>query len=202
MLYNYERVHSVYIKTTLLNTSQRWPSVTLWVTYNIHKYIYIYEYHDILSEIESIWFIYHASYRKVSIISPPCAWRAHRLTGAHRLNLSILCIFRNLFSRKTHQVTCTPISETFVWRVHWICHGNAHCCHEVAMKMSFPAQAALKCPYPASIGHLSSQYGPSRWETMLQCNVVSHWLTPYQDWSTNNTTHYWVSFDAINDVGR
>ena len=26
-------------------------------------------------------------------------------------------------------------------------------------------------------------YAPSKWETMLQCNVVSHWLVAYSKWS-------------------
>ena len=26
-------------------------------------------------------------------------------------------------------------------------------------------------------------YGLSQWETMLQCNVGSHWLSPYPEWS-------------------
>ena len=26
-------------------------------------------------------------------------------------------------------------------------------------------------------------YGLSQWETPIQCNVVSHWLSPYQEWS-------------------
>ena len=28
-----------------------------------------------------------------------------------------------------------------------------------------------------------SGYGLSQWETTLQCNVVSHWLSPYPEWS-------------------
>ena len=28
-----------------------------------------------------------------------------------------------------------------------------------------------------------SEYGLNQWETTLQCNVVSHWLTPYQECS-------------------
>ena len=31
------------------------------------------------------------------------------------------------------------------------------------------------------MGH--SGYGLSQWETTLQCNVVSHWLSPYAEWS-------------------
>ena len=27
-----------------------------------------------------------------------------------------------------------------------------------------------------------SEYGFSQWETTLQCNVVSHWLSPYSEW--------------------
>ena len=27
-----------------------------------------------------------------------------------------------------------------------------------------------------------SGYGLSQWETTLQCNVVSHWLSPYREW--------------------
>ena len=30
-------------------------------------------------------------------------------------------------------------------------------------------------------------YGISQWETTLQCNVVSHWLSPYPNWSLSNT---------------
>ena len=30
-----------------------------------------------------------------------------------------------------------------------------------------------------------SGYGLSQWETMLQCNVVPHWPSPYQEWSLN-----------------
>ena len=28
-----------------------------------------------------------------------------------------------------------------------------------------------------------SEYGLSQWETTLRCNVVSHWLSPYSEWS-------------------
>ena len=28
-----------------------------------------------------------------------------------------------------------------------------------------------------------SRYAPSQWETSLHCNDVSHWLSPYLDWS-------------------
>ena len=28
-----------------------------------------------------------------------------------------------------------------------------------------------------------SVYGPSQWQTALQCNAVSHWLGPYTEWS-------------------
>ena len=28
-----------------------------------------------------------------------------------------------------------------------------------------------------------SGYGISQWETMLHCNVVYHWLSPYQEWA-------------------
>ena len=28
-----------------------------------------------------------------------------------------------------------------------------------------------------------SRYGLSQWETTLHCNVVSHWLSPYPEWS-------------------
>ena len=28
-----------------------------------------------------------------------------------------------------------------------------------------------------------SGYGLSQWKTTLHCNVVSHWLSPYQEWS-------------------
>ena len=28
-----------------------------------------------------------------------------------------------------------------------------------------------------------SGYGLSQWETTLHCNVISHWLSPYTDWS-------------------
>ena len=28
-----------------------------------------------------------------------------------------------------------------------------------------------------------SGYGHSQWKTTLQCNVVSHWLSPYPEWS-------------------
>ena len=33
-----------------------------------------------------------------------------------------------------------------------------------------------------------SGYGLSQWETMLQCTVVSHWLSPYSEWSLDITT--------------
>ena len=34
----------------------------------------------------------------------------------------------------------------------------------------------------------SSGYGLSQWETMLHCNIVSHWLSSYPEWSLQ----YWT----------
>ena len=31
-----------------------------------------------------------------------------------------------------------------------------------------------------------SVYGLSQWETTLHCNVVSHWLSPYKEWTLYN----------------
>ena len=41
---------------------------------------------------------------------------------------------------------------------------------------------------PLHMGHIyqhrdQSSYAPSQWETLLQCNNVSHWLGAYLDWS-------------------
>ena len=36
-------------------------------------------------------------------------------------------------------------------------------------------------------------YGLSQWETMLLCNIVSHWLSPYLEWS------YWVWAQPMRD---
>ena len=35
-----------------------------------------------------------------------------------------------------------------------------------------------------------SGYGISQWETTLQCNVVSHWLSPYTKWSLCHRAPY------------
>ena len=45
------------------------------------------------------------------------------------------------------------------------------------------------------IHHISwdhSGYGLSQWEKTLLCNVVSHWLSPYQEWSLSKgrLTHW------------
>ena len=39
--------------------------------------------------------------------------------------------------------------------------------------------SALGCNTQGSV------YAPSQWETLLQCNDVSHWLGAYLDWSLN-----------------
>ena len=35
-----------------------------------------------------------------------------------------------------------------------------------------------------------SRYGLSQWGTTLKCNVVSYWLSPYQEWSLYIPSHY------------
>ena len=35
-----------------------------------------------------------------------------------------------------------------------------------------------------------SEYGLSQWETTLQCSIVTHWLSPYQELSTLNRDHF------------
>ena len=42
-------------------------------------------------------------------------------------------------------------------------------------------------------------HGLAQWETTLQCNVVSHWLSPCTGWSLHRTPHttpLWVSYEV------
>ena len=34
-------------------------------------------------------------------------------------------------------------------------------------------------------------YGLSQWEMSLHCNIISHWLKPYPEWSLNLIQAYW-----------
>ena len=42
-----------------------------------------------------------------------------------------------------------------------------------------------------------SGYGLSQWETMLQCNIVSHWLSPYPEWSLLITVNAYVTTQGL-----
>ena len=48
-----------------------------------------------------------------------------------------------------------------------------------------------------------SGYGPSQWETTLQCNVVSHWLSPYTEWSPDTISpKLYLSLGTVTFSGR
>ena len=44
---------------------------------------------------------------------------------------------------------------------------------------------AILCQWPTHNLRDHFVYAPSHWETMLHCNVVSHWLGAYTKWSLN-----------------
>ena len=43
--------------------------------------------------------------------------------------------------------------------------------------------AAISVDMKQEYSRAHSGYGLSQWETMLHCNVVSHWLSPYPEWA-------------------
>ena len=45
----------------------------------------------------------------------------------------------------------------------------------------FPAQRGGNAKFWLDVTF--SGYGLSQWKTTLHCNVISHWLSPYQEWS-------------------
>ena len=63
--------------------------------------------------------------------------------------------------------------------------------HTFSVKMHSEMSSAKWRPFCLSLNVLSieqlhwdhSGYVVSQWETTLHCNVVSHWLNPYQEWS-------------------
>ena len=40
----------------------------------------------------------------------------------------------------------------------------------------------VRCWYAEMVSRDHSGYGLSQWETLLQCNIISHWLSPYPKW--------------------
>ena len=70
----------------------------------------------------------------------------------------------------------TPSSS--LWR-----HRNAaHDSMSITPKALCYYLENLICLYAVWRGYHSG-YGLSQWETTWQCNVVSHWLCPYSEWS-------------------
>ena len=65
-----------------------------------------------------------------------------------------------------------------------ICEMVAICSRLIVLKISCNVFHINKNPFPfqQQVFH-NGVSGISQWETTLQCNVVSHWLSPYAEWS-------------------
>ena len=70
-----------------------------------------------------------------------------------------------------------------------MCQISSHLCDLSIDSYRWLFWISLYSNWPPLMDH--SGYGPSQWETTLQCNVVSHWLSRYRESSLRFKTGAW-----------
>ena len=87
----------------------------------------------------------------------------------------MFCCSLHLLSYKKRN---SHYKDKSVSKSSYLYNGNPH-----TWKVYYMENMAGWCWSFLHISRQQSRYAPSQWETLLQCNNVSHWLGAYLNWS-------------------
>ena len=102
----------------------------------------------------------------------------HDLTITELLDCSVLAAF----SYSTNHQTTSMTASFFQW-LHYISSVQLYKWFDSNnCSINHGKDGLNTYQFYQLITHATG-YGLSQWEMMLQCNIISHWLSPYPEWS-------------------